>query len=116
MLAELDQMLYLFLDDIHLLKYGPFMSTIEKRVRQLTGSNRSIIVAEVLLDEVLLRRNGVMTGGIQGPGTGSVHPFLSCSRASSNYPELLILPGNMDALKEMALCQFEFIDSAVRSC
>ncbi|KHJ93394.1 hypothetical protein OESDEN_06702 [Oesophagostomum dentatum] len=126
-LAELDKMLYLFLDDLHLLKHGPFMSTIEKRVKkapsnlavfitasnvspistyftvtqtfnmdvpgdqeiveivkksitdrnissdqwsmikqQLSGSNRNIIMAEVLADEVLLRRNGVMSGGIQG--------------------------------------------------
>ncbi|EPB80681.1 WD domain, G-beta repeat protein [Ancylostoma ceylanicum] len=124
MLEGLDKMLYLFLDDMHLLKNGPFMSTIEKRApstlaifmtasnvspissfytvtqtynmdvpneqeiieivkksvvdrnvssdqwatikQQLTGSNRSILVAEVLLDQVLQRRNGVMSGGIQG--------------------------------------------------
>ncbi|ETN80062.1 WD domain, G-beta repeat protein [Necator americanus] len=127
MVANLDRMLYLFIDDIHLLKLGPFMSTIGKRVQkapsmlalfitasnispissfytitqtynmdapdeneiieivkksvknrnisgdqwstikqQLTSNNRSIIVAEVLLDQVLLRKNGVMSGGIQG--------------------------------------------------
>ncbi|RCN35689.1 hypothetical protein ANCCAN_18449 [Ancylostoma caninum] len=38
-------------------------STIKQ---QLTGSNRSILVAEVLLDQVLQRKNGVMSGGIQG--------------------------------------------------
>ncbi|KAK6062043.1 hypothetical protein COOONC_00290 [Cooperia oncophora] len=127
MLTNLDGMLYLFLDDIHLLKYGPFMSTLEKRLQkapsslaifmtasnvspissiytitqtlnldipsdddiieilkrslinrkvnsgqwsaikqQLTGSNCSILVGQVLLDQVLQRKNGVMNGGIQG--------------------------------------------------
>ncbi|RCN42013.1 WD domain, G-beta repeat protein [Ancylostoma caninum] len=266
MLEGLDKMLYLFLDDMHLLKNGPFMSTIEKRVRkapsrlavfmtasnvspissfytvtqtynmdvpneqeiieivkksvvdrnissdqwstikqQLTGSNRSILVAEVLLDQVLQRKNGVMSGGIQGRlerieaelgvlpvqsfcmytvlathgltrlelydllssnidliaklgvyftslidlktahgeiadyfGSAipidenisprkviSYQPFpqqmnrengLSNVRRLHNLWFHLLHTGNMDALKEMALCQFEFIDSAVHTC
>ncbi|VDO20398.1 unnamed protein product [Haemonchus placei] len=131
-IVTLDKMLYLFLDDVHLLKYGPFMSAIRKRLQkifsntkqfqapsslaifmtasnispissiytitqtlnldmpseddiieilkrslvnrkagsaqwsiikqQLTGSNRNILVGQVLLDQVLMRKNGVMSG------------------------------------------------------
>ncbi|XGW25278.1 hypothetical protein V3C99_006585 [Haemonchus contortus] len=126
-IVTLDKMLYLFLDDVHLLKYGPFMSAIRKRLQkapsslaifmtasnispissiytitqtlnldmpseddiieilkrslvnrkagsaqwsiikqQLTGSNRNVLIGQVLLDQVLMRKNGVMSGGIQG--------------------------------------------------
>ncbi|KAK6008948.1 WD domain, G-beta repeat protein, partial [Ostertagia ostertagi] len=216
MLATLDGMLYLFLDDVHLLKYGPFMSTIEKRLQkapstlavfmtasnvspisstytitqtlnldvpsdddiieilkrsvvgrkvnsaqwstikqQLTGSNRSILVGQVLLDQVLQRKNGVMSGGIQGRlerieaelGALSVQSLCSFIVLAPHgltrlelfdllsnkvdliarlgavvaFPSLLLdriveSLGNMDALKDMALCQFDFIDSAVRTC
>ncbi|KAJ1372335.1 hypothetical protein KIN20_034468 [Parelaphostrongylus tenuis] len=281
-----DKMLYLFLDDVHLLKYGPFFGTIEKRLKkaphsltvfmtssnvsqffsiyavtqtlnidipnedeivdiikgsveeanisgaqwsmikqQLTGSNRSILVGEILLDQLLQRKDGVMSGGIQGRlerieaelgalsvqcfcmyialathgltrlelfdlltnkvdltavlGTSAAFPCLLLDRIikslgtneyfsnlialktahseiadyfggvpvltenlsprnsivyqvfpqqlnrendSSNIRRLhnlwfhLLHTGNMDALKDMALCHFEFIESTVRTC
>ncbi|KAE9419195.1 hypothetical protein Angca_009051 [Angiostrongylus cantonensis] len=122
-----DKMLYLFLDDVHLLKQGPFFGALEKRLKkapsslavfmtasnvspifsvyivtqtlnidnpnadeivdilkgsvvdsnisgvqwstikqQLTNSNRNILVGEILLDQILQRKDGVMSGGIQG--------------------------------------------------
>uniref|UniRef100_A0A0K0DMX1 WD_REPEATS_REGION domain-containing protein n=1 Tax=Angiostrongylus cantonensis TaxID=6313 RepID=A0A0K0DMX1_ANGCA len=67
MLALLDdKMLYLFLDDVHLLKQGPFFGALEKRLKKLTNSNRNILVGEILLDQILQRKDGVMSGGIQG--------------------------------------------------
>ncbi|KAK5966749.1 WD domain G-beta repeat protein [Trichostrongylus colubriformis] len=127
LLTNLSEMVYLFLDDVHLLKYGPFMSTIGRRLhkapsslalfmtasnvspissiytitqtlnldvpsdadiieilkrsvvnrnvssaqwstikQQLIGNNCNILFGQALLDQILLRKNGVMSGGIQG--------------------------------------------------
>lgn len=46
---------------------GQYLTVEREKINfQLTGSNRSILVAEILLDQVLQRKNGVMSGGIQG--------------------------------------------------
>ncbi|KJH48624.1 WD domain, G-beta repeat protein [Dictyocaulus viviparus] len=211
-----DKILYLFLDDIHLLKHGPFLSTLQNRLKkatsslavflttsnissystifnitqtysinnpnpneiveilkssvissyisgdqwsmikqQLIGNNQSILVGEILLDQLLLRKDGVMSGGVQGRlerieaelGALSVQGFcmylvlsshgftrleiydLLCNKidltsvvsTTAVFPSLLLdriidSLGNMDALKDIALCQFEFIDSTVRTC
>ncbi|PAV70253.1 hypothetical protein WR25_21608 [Diploscapter pachys] len=217
--SQLNRPIFIFLDDIHLLKHGHFLSTLDKRNKtapqhlhiiasvssvatvpsiflvtftnnidlpnedeiieilkrklsrtdrkvtgeqlsaiknHLTTTSKNIALAEVLLDEILLG-GGVekFQGGIEtrleriekehgAVAVQAVCKYLCVSShglsklelfdvLSSNRPLLLSLScsltfppllldsilnslGNMDSLKELALCQFEYIDATVRTC